>query len=61
MNKEKVKKSLGRLKYSDLVQLKEMVENELAENRIQYSSNLTHTPNEQCKGLQSLFGQAWIH
>jgi hypothetical protein len=31
------------------------------DGRMDYMSNTTHTPNEQCKGLQNFFAQAWIH
>lgn len=44
----------------DLIDLNKLIENEL-ERRGTYMSNTTHTPHEQCKGLQQMFGQAWIH
>lgn len=60
MNKEKTKLKLGKLTDSELETLYHMVLNEKSE-RIQYLSNNTHTPNEQCRELESFFNQAWIH
>jgi len=60
MNIEKTKEKLSKLGESDLDTLYNLVLEE-KNNRIQFMSNTSHTPNEQCRGLQEFFAQAWIH
>ena len=60
MNIEKTKEKLSKLGEADLDTLYNLVLEE-KNGRIQFMSNTTHTPNEQCKGLQDFFAQAWIH
>lgn len=60
MDAEKAKKKLALLSDADLRKLYNMVVEELDE-RPTYMSNATHTPTEQCKALNQMFAQAWIH
>ena len=60
MDIKKTKEKLRKLSGKDLDTLYNMVLEE-KDNRMDYMSNTTHTPNEQCKGLQNFFGEAWIH
>ena len=60
MDIKKTKEKLRKLSKKDLDTLYNMVLEE-KDNRMDYMSNTTHTPNEQCKGLQNFFGEAWIH
>jgi DNA-binding protein Fis len=61
MDIKKTKEKLHKLNDEDLETLYDMVLSEKDNNRMTYMSNTTHTPNEQCKGLQNFFAQAWIH
>jgi len=60
MDVKKTKEKLHKLNDGDLNMLYNMVLEE-KDNRMDYMSNTTHTPNEICKGLQNFFGEAWIH
>jgi DNA-binding protein Fis len=60
MDIKKTKEKLRKLSGNDLDTLYNMVLEE-KDNRMDYMSNTTHTPNEICKGLQNFFGEAWIH
>ena len=60
MDIKKTKEKLRKLSGKDLDTLYNMVLEE-KDNRMDYMSNTTHTPNEICKGLQNFFAQAWIH
>jgi DNA-binding protein Fis len=60
MDIKKTKEKLRKLSGKDLDTLYNMVLSE-KDNRMDYMSNTTHTPNEICKGLQNFFGEAWIH
>jgi DNA-binding protein Fis len=60
MDVKKTKEKLRKLSGKDLNTLYNMVLEE-KDNRMDYMSNTTHTPNEICKGLQNFFGEAWIH
>ena len=60
MDVKKTKQKLRKLSDKDLNMLYNMVLLE-KDGRMDYMSNTTHTPNEQCKGLQNFFAQAWIH
>jgi hypothetical protein len=60
MDIKKTQEKLRKLKDKDLETLYNMVLEE-KDNRMDYMSNTTHTPNEICKGLQNFFGGAWIH
>ena len=60
MDIKKTKEKLRKLSGKDLDTLYNMVLEE-KDNRMDYMSNTTHTPKEQCKALQNFFGQAWIH
>jgi len=60
MDIKKIKEKLRKLSGKDLDTLYNMVLEE-KDNRMDYMSNTTHTPNEICKGLQNFFGEAWIH
>ena len=60
MDIKKTKEKLRKLSGKDLNTLYNMVLEE-KDNRMDYMSNTTHTPNEICKGLQNFFGEAWIH
>lgn len=60
INKQKCVEKLRTLSMNDLQWLIETAQDESLK-RGSYTSNTTHTPNEQCKDLQTFFGQAWIH
>jgi DNA-binding protein Fis len=60
MDIKKTKEKLRKLSGKDLDTLYNMVLEE-KDNRMDYMSNTTHTPNEIRKGLQNFFGEAWIH
>jgi hypothetical protein len=60
MDVKKTKEKLRKLSDKDLNTLYHMVLEE-KDGRMDYMSNTTHTPHEQCKGLQNFFAQAWIH
>ena len=60
MDIKKAKEKLRKLSDKDLETLYNMVLSE-KDTRMTYMSNTTHTPNEQCKGIQNFFAQAWIH
>ena len=60
MDIKNTKEKLRKLSGKDLDTLYNMVLEE-KDNRMDYMSNTTHTPNEICKGLQNFFGEAWIH
>jgi hypothetical protein len=60
MDIKKTKEKLRKLSGKDLDTLYNMILEE-KDNRMDYMSNTTHTPNEICKGLQNFFGEAWIH
>lgn len=60
MNAEKARQKLKLLSQKDLNLLYQMVQEEMDE-RPQFMSNATHTANEQCRALNQMFAQAWIH
>ena len=61
MNIEATKAKLKKLSNKDLNTLYNLVLEEKADNRMQFTSNTTHTPNEQYKSLSEALHNAWIH